>query len=143
MDAGVDGVEHFAPRGEMLAVWSERQLQELAEEGIPIGATLALIDAAGEGWPVAARDQLRERFSELHDAGTDAPMNGLEFGSALHRELELLVEFGLSPQEALRAATSTAAEALQAGDIGVIEPGRSADLATVWREGRPVVGPGE
>lgn len=133
----------------MLTVWSERQLQELAGEGIPIGATLALIDAAGEGWPVAARDQLRERFSELHDAGvpviagTDAPMNGLEFGSALHRELELLVEFGLSPQEALRAATSTAAEALQAGDIGVIEPGRSADLATVWREGRPVVGPGE
>lgn len=50
-------------------------------------------------------------------------------GFALHRELELLVEAGLSPAEVLRAATVNAARFLGAGGArGLVRPGMDADL---------------
>lgn len=58
-------------------------------------------------------------------------MPGIPFGASVHRERELLVESGLTPQEALKAATSEAAKELRTGHIGVIEPGRTADLVVV------------
>ncbi len=63
-------------------------------------------------------------------AGTDGPDIGrLVPGFGLHRELELLVASGLTPLQALRAATSTAAEALGKEDqLGTIERGKLADL---------------
>lgn len=66
-------------------------------------------------------------------AGTDGPGVGvLVPGFALHREMELLAASGLSPLQALRAATSTAAEALGKEDqLGTVEPGRFADLVIV------------
>lgn len=66
-------------------------------------------------------------------AGSDGPGVGtLLPGFALHRELELLVASGLSPLQALRAATSTAAEALGKEDLlGTIERGKLADLVVV------------
>lgn len=66
-------------------------------------------------------------------AGTDGPGIGvLVPGFALHREMELLVASGLSPLQALRAATLTAAEALGKEDLlGTIEPGKFADLVIV------------
>jgi imidazolonepropionase-like amidohydrolase len=66
-------------------------------------------------------------------AGTDGPGIGkLVPGFGLHRELELLVEAGLSPLQALRAATATAAEALDKQDqLGTIERGKLADMVVV------------
>ena len=66
-------------------------------------------------------------------AGTDGPGIGvLVPGFALHRELELLATSGLSPLQALRAATSTAAEALGKEDqLGTVEPEKFADLVIV------------
>jgi imidazolonepropionase-like amidohydrolase len=50
-------------------------------------------------------------------------------GYDVHRELELLVEAGLSPREALAAATSRPAELLRASiEFGTLEPGKRADL---------------
>jgi imidazolonepropionase-like amidohydrolase len=50
-------------------------------------------------------------------------------GYSLHRELELLVRAGLSPMEALQAATWRPAERLGKRDVfGTVAPGRSADL---------------
>jgi len=53
-------------------------------------------------------------------AGTDAPNPGTTHGASIHRELELLVQAGLSPAEALTAATSAPAKAFGLGDRGRI-----------------------
>jgi imidazolonepropionase-like amidohydrolase len=58
-------------------------------------------------------------------AGTDLPPDGL----ALHEELELLVEAGLTPMEALQAATRNPAEFIGRLDsLGTVERGKIADL---------------
>lgn len=63
-------------------------------------------------------------------AGTDAiPVFG--HGIGLHRELELLVEAGLTPVEALAAATSVPARSFTLTDRGRISPGLRADLLLV------------
>jgi Amidohydrolase family/Complex I intermediate-associated protein 30 (CIA30) len=64
-------------------------------------------------------------------AGTDAPNPGTAHGASIHRELELLVRSGLTPQEALASATSVPAAAFHIGDRGVIAPGKRADLLLV------------
>ena len=61
-------------------------------------------------------------------AGTDAGVPYALPGWSLHDELRLLVEAGLRPLDALRAATSEAARALGRGDLGAIRPGYRADL---------------
>jgi imidazolonepropionase-like amidohydrolase len=68
-------------------------------------------------------------------AGTDAPNPGTAHGVSIHRELELLVKAGLTPLEALRAATLGGAE-LYGDHVGAIEPGNYADLIAV--EGDPL-----
>jgi imidazolonepropionase-like amidohydrolase len=64
-------------------------------------------------------------------AGTDAPNPGTAHGAALHRELELLVEAGLTPLEALRAATAEPARIFGLNDRGRIAEGLRADLVLV------------
>jgi imidazolonepropionase-like amidohydrolase len=64
-------------------------------------------------------------------AGTDAGNPGTAHGSALHRELELLVNAGLTPAQALAAATSVPAKAFRLEDRGRILAGRRADLVLV------------
>jgi imidazolonepropionase-like amidohydrolase len=68
-------------------------------------------------------------------AGTDAPSPGSAHGLSLHRELELLVRSGLTPVEALAAATSGPARAFGFHDRGRVAPGLRADLLLV--EGDP------
>jgi imidazolonepropionase-like amidohydrolase len=61
-------------------------------------------------------------------AGTDTG-NAYTFpGIDLHRELELLVQAGFTPLEALRSATSEPAQFLGTKDLGSIAPGKLADL---------------
>jgi imidazolonepropionase-like amidohydrolase len=65
-------------------------------------------------------------------AGSDAGNIGTLHGPALHRELELMVEAGLPPAEALAAATrGGAAVAGRAADVGTVEAGKLADLVVV------------
>ncbi|WP_083673922.1 amidohydrolase family protein [Brevundimonas sp. ZS04] len=56
-------------------------------------------------------------------------------GGGLHLEMELMTRAGLSPLQALSAATGTAADILKRDDIGRIAVGRRADLLIV--EGDP------
>jgi imidazolonepropionase-like amidohydrolase len=64
-------------------------------------------------------------------AGTDAPNPGTGFGASLHRELELLVRCGLSPEQALAAATSAPARVFGLADRGGVAVGQRADLVLV------------
>jgi imidazolonepropionase-like amidohydrolase len=67
-------------------------------------------------------------------AGTDAGVAFCHPGSGLHDELELLVEAGLTPLDALRAATLGPAGYLDArATMGSIEVGRLADLVLLRR----------
>ena len=69
-------------------------------------------------------------------SGTDAGMALTYHGWATLRELKLLVKGGLTPLEALTAATGTSARALRvAGERGTIAEGKLADLVLV--DGRP------
>lgn len=63
-------------------------------------------------------------------AGTDAPLR-TAYGLSMHRELALLVEAGLSPSEALVAATAAPARRFGLADRGWIAPGLQADLLMV------------
>ena len=70
-------------------------------------------------------------------AGTGSGIALLPHGAAIHRELQLLVSAGLTPTEALRAATSNAATFLRAGDrLGSVRAGFEASLLLV--EANPV-----
>jgi len=64
-------------------------------------------------------------------AGTDASMPATAHGASLHHELELLVDAGLTPTEALRAATSATAETFSLDDRGRVVAGARADLVLV------------
>ncbi|MBE9534980.1 MAG: amidohydrolase family protein [Proteobacteria bacterium] len=68
-------------------------------------------------------------------AGSDSPNGGTTVGASIHLEMELLVEAGLTPIEALRAATSNPARAFGLQDRGRIAKGLSADLLLV--DGKP------
>ena len=62
-------------------------------------------------------------------AGTDTPIGFLTPGFSLHKELELQVEAGLTPLQALRSATITPAKFFNLDNkIGTIDPGTYADL---------------
>jgi imidazolonepropionase-like amidohydrolase len=89
------------------------------------------------------REGSRENVRRLHDAGVvilagSDTQSGVLPGAGLHRELALLVEAGLTPAEALRAATLDPARFLERSDdpdVGQVREGRRADLLLV--EGDP------
>ncbi|MDQ4145813.1 MAG: amidohydrolase family protein [Actinomycetota bacterium] len=90
-----------------------------------------------------ALEKAKSFVAAFHDAGgrvlagTDAPFPYIVPGASLHQELELLVNSGLTPAEALRSATLHAADALGRGDdLGTLQPGKFADLVIV--DGDPV-----
>lgn len=69
-------------------------------------------------------------------AGTDAIVQLIVPGTSMHRELALLVQAGLTPAQALSAATRDAALLLGADSIGMVVPGRKADMVVL--EGDPL-----
>jgi hypothetical protein len=64
-------------------------------------------------------------------AGTDTGEPGTVPGVELHRELELLETAGLSPAEALRAATLEPAKLMRRDDLGEVKKGATADLVVL------------
>lgn len=81
---------------------------------------------------VATRNRLVRAIADSGGrimAGSDAPEFFHSYGWTLHRELQSLVAAGLSPYEALAAATRTPARFLRAeSEWGTIEKGKRADL---------------
>jgi len=67
-------------------------------------------------------------------AGTDAANQMLVPGYSEHREMELLVRAGLTPREALRAATRNAAVLIGVDSLGLLAPGKVADLVVLSKD---------
>jgi imidazolonepropionase-like amidohydrolase len=81
----------------------------------------------------AAPEAIRQLFAAGVPllAGTDSPGLGTTYGASLHRELEHLVNAGLTPTAALASATSATARAFRMSDRGRIRAGMRADLLLV------------
>lgn len=69
-------------------------------------------------------------------AGSDTPNPFIIPGFSLHQEIAKMVEIGLTSVDAIKTATSVAAELLRRKDIGVIKEGYLADLVLI--EGNPI-----
>jgi len=64
-------------------------------------------------------------------AASGAPVMGSMPGISMHTELEMLVRLGLSPREALAAATNNYSLQFGWNELGQIAPGRRADILVV------------
>ncbi len=73
-------------------------------------------------------------------AGTDASNPMIIPGASLHEEMSLLVRAGFSSQDALLAATGRAAALIGADSIGVLAPGKVADLLVLDADPRADIG---
>jgi imidazolonepropionase-like amidohydrolase len=59
-------------------------------------------------------------------------MGGIPWSEPIAQEFDYMVKFGMSPMDAIKAATSKAAELLDMqGELGVIAPGAYADIIAV------------
>jgi imidazolonepropionase-like amidohydrolase len=148
IEEGIDGIEH----GFYL---SDEQLDMMASRGTVLCPTLSVVgrfrqhgDAAlppgnpylpvwrekaiANAWKTVGR--ARDRGVKII-CGTDVAMPFVRHGENAY-ELEMLVEAGLSPMEAITSATGGAAAALDFNDVGVVAPGKYADLVCV--DGDPV-----
>ena len=140
LDAGVDVVTHVP----MDAAIDPPVARRMADEGriaIPTLVTSKILKAARPSAD-ASYDNARASVVVMHEAGvqllagTDsvdrpgAPFS-IPHGSAVHDELDLLVDAGLTPVEALRAATSGPAAAFGFDDRGAVRAGLRADLLLV------------
>jgi imidazolonepropionase-like amidohydrolase len=141
LDGGCDSIEHG------LEI-TDAQIAQMAKQGTWYCPTLAPYygDWAPENTAEGARDRKR---AEVHGTsvekavkagikiayGTD--IGGIEWTQPMAQEFPYLTQFGLTPMEAIRAATSRAAELLnEKGELGVVAPGAYADIIAV--SGNPV-----
>jgi len=136
LDGGCDSIEHG------LEI-TDAQIAQMVKQGTWYCPTLAAYyhDWAPADTPSGRRD--RKRVSEhgvsLQKAvkagvkivfGTD--MGGIPWTEPMAQEFPRMTEFGMSPMDTIKSATSRAAEMLDmAGQIGVIVAGAYADVIAV------------
>lgn len=142
VEAGLDSVEH--------GHWIDQETAELMAEKDTFYVPTLLVNErnfkfskeemgvsdASWRWLEHSREAKWESLALVHKAGvkialgTDAGFM-LPHGEMNARELELLVHGGLSPLEAITAATKVGAELLELEDVGTLEVGKLADLVLV------------
>jgi hypothetical protein len=122
--------------GEMdypLAPWT-RHLPAMAQRYLEEGQRKKAEQSAMRLWRI--NETIFSAFPH-YLAASGAPAMGAMAGISLHTELELLVRLGLSPREALAAATNNYALQFGWNELGQITPGRRADILVV--DGDPTV----
>ncbi len=134
---GVIKVYDGLPREAYFAVAERTRELGMAFVGhVPLSVSLAeAIDAGHKSfehvsdlWAACAAGG-RETMGAFARAAAESGLPYIFAGSSLHDELALLVEAGLTPLEALQAATLNPARFLdRADDLGTVEEGKLADL---------------
>lgn len=137
--AGAETIEHG---GEGTSeIW-----KLMVEHHVALCPTLAATDATAQyaGWKKGQQPeprgvvQKRESFKAALDAGVTI-LSGSDVGVFPHgdnaRELELMVDYGMQPAQALKSATFIAGQVLHM-EIGQIKPGMLADIIAV--DGNPI-----
>ena len=136
LDGGCDSIEH----GLSL---DDAAIAQMLKQGTWYVPTLAVYytDWSPENTEDGKRDRARANEHEVSFKkalkagvkiafGTD--MGGIPWTEPIANEFGYMVKFGMSPMDAIKAATSTAANLLDMkGDIGVIAPGAFADIMAV------------
>jgi imidazolonepropionase-like amidohydrolase len=137
--AGVDSIEHGTHLDdEAIALF--RQQRAWLVPTLLAGFTVADVAASATDLPASMRDQARALGSSMQASLARAFRGGVRiaFGSdsgvSKHgenaREFALMVEAGIPPMEAIRAATVNAAELLGlSSETGTVEAGKAADIA--------------
>lgn len=145
VDAGVDLLIHI-PIGE---TFPQGLAEQIAQKDIAVMPTMAMMQAFANsplyGYKKTDYDDAKEAVALLHSldvpilAATDSSdsffVPQLKHGETIHKELELLVDAGLTPLEVLQGATTKPVEAFGISEAGVIAPGMKATMVLV--EGRP------
>ncbi len=134
LEAGCDGIEHGVSRTRL----PDQQLGVLLREsGAFYVPTLSLGGARGR-WTSERWEATTANLKQLVDQGarialgTDGNPASIGSGAATLKELELMVEAGMSPEQVIEAATRNAAEHLgKLDDLGTLEAGKLADLVIV------------
>jgi imidazolonepropionase-like amidohydrolase len=136
LDGGCDSIEH----GLSL---DDAAIAQMLKQGTWFVPTLGVYytDWSPENTDDGKRDRARANEHEVSFKkalkagvkiafGTD--MGGIPWTEPIANEFGLMVKFGMSPMDAIKAATSTAATLLEMKDrIGVIAPGAFADIVAV------------
>ena len=137
IEAGVDSIEHGCYLGE-----DPELIAMMADKGIVFVPTFTVYVFHREVSPPHVRARGRdlqphhiESLQRALAAGVKV-VAGTDAGGHMHdinaRELQYLVEAGMSPMQALQAATGWAAECLGLEqEIGTVQPGKLADLVVV------------
>ena len=135
--AGADSIEHGILPGGDSTEFEDDLVKMMLDKGTFFVPTLAIAWANKDAYPDLFAG-LKTTLRKLHDAGvnmaagTDSGTPGVVIGKGLHKELELMVEAGISPMEAITAGTRNAADNLgKANELGTIEPGKLADIIAV------------
>ncbi len=132
----------YVPENERL-IWLEHYYlaygargEEELEHDVTIGTRYSIHGILPRSQLLEGHKRLQEFLHQLVKvggkvvAGTDA--SGVVPGISLHRELEMLVNAGLTPMQAIQAATKVGAEYLgKLNDLGTVEERKLADLILV------------
>jgi imidazolonepropionase-like amidohydrolase len=134
LDGGCDSIEHGL-------VLTDAQIAQMIRQGTWLCATLSVYygDWAPGDTPEGQRDRKRasaheESFRKAVSAGVKiafgTDIGGIPWTEPIAQEFPRMVEFGMTPMQAIQSATSRAADLLAVkGQIGVIAPGAYADIA--------------
>jgi len=135
--AGADSIEHGILPGADSTEFEDDLVRIMLDKGTFFVPTLAIAWAYKDAYPDVFSG-LKKTFKKVHSAGvniaagTDSGTPGVVIGKGLHKELELMVEAGISPMEAIVAGTRNAANNLgKVSKLGTIEPGKLADMIVV------------